>query len=111
MTEEGFVITVMLVAGILAIVSLLFALRRPRRVRVMKEEDGPAPIIESIRCEGIDFDLPPAREPSGEDEVDPVAEAEVYLAYGREGQAEEILREAIAKKPDNDRYRQHATDS
>jgi pilus assembly protein FimV len=33
-------------------------------------------------------------------EVDPVAEAEVYIAYGREAQAEEILREALKKQPD-----------
>jgi len=32
-------------------------------------------------------------------EVDPIAEAEVYIAYGREAQAEEILREALAKQP------------
>ena len=31
------------------------------------------------------------------DEVDPVAEAEVYIAYGRDAQAEEILKEAMAK--------------
>ncbi|MGL4234121.1 MAG: FimV/HubP family polar landmark protein, partial [Casimicrobium sp.] len=30
---------------------------------------------------------------------DPVAEAEVYIAYGREAQAEEILREALARDP------------
>ncbi|HEX9628209.1 MAG TPA: FimV/HubP family polar landmark protein [Acidiferrobacterales bacterium] len=33
------------------------------------------------------------------DEVDPIAEAEVYLAYGRDEQAEEILKEAIVKDP------------
>jgi pilus assembly protein FimV len=33
------------------------------------------------------------------DEVDPLAEAEVYIAYGRDVQAEEILKEAIAKEP------------
>ena len=32
-------------------------------------------------------------------EVDPVAEAEVYIAYGREAQAEEILREALIRDP------------
>ncbi|NDV13098.1 FimV/HubP family polar landmark protein [Crenobacter caeni] len=32
-------------------------------------------------------------------EVDPVAEAEVYLAYGRDEQAEEILKDALAKDP------------
>ncbi len=31
------------------------------------------------------------------DEVDPVAEAEVYIAYGRDTQAEEILKEAMAR--------------
>jgi pilus assembly protein FimV len=33
------------------------------------------------------------------DEVDPIAEAEVYLAYGRDAQAEEILKEALKKDP------------
>ena len=33
------------------------------------------------------------------DEVDPVAEAEVYIAYGRDGQAEEILKEAMGRDP------------
>jgi pilus assembly protein FimV len=32
-------------------------------------------------------------------EVDPIAEAEVYIAYGREAQAEEILREALRRQP------------
>ena len=31
------------------------------------------------------------------DDVDPVAEADVYMAYGRDAQAEEILKEALAK--------------
>ena len=31
------------------------------------------------------------------DEVDPVAEAEVYIAYGRDAQAEEILKEAMVR--------------
>jgi pilus assembly protein FimV len=35
----------------------------------------------------------------GGDEVDPIAEADVYMAYGRDAQAEEILREAIEKDP------------
>ncbi len=34
------------------------------------------------------------------DEVDPIAEAEVYLAYGRDETAEEILKEAMVKNPD-----------
>jgi pilus assembly protein FimV len=33
------------------------------------------------------------------EEVDPLAEAEIYLAYGRDGQAEEILKEALQNQP------------
>jgi pilus assembly protein FimV len=33
-------------------------------------------------------------------EVDPLAEADVYIAYGRDVQAEEILKEALRKQPD-----------
>ena len=33
-------------------------------------------------------------------EVDPVAEADVYIAYGRDTQAEEILKEALKTQPD-----------
>ena len=38
-------------------------------------------------------------------EVDPIAEAEVYLAYGRDNQAEEILRDALTKTPDRQEIR------
>lgn len=38
-------------------------------------------------------------------DVDPIAEAEVYMAYGRDAQAEEILREAINKSPDRHEIR------
>jgi pilus assembly protein FimV len=33
-------------------------------------------------------------------EVDPVAEADVYIAYGRDAQAEEILKEALRTHPE-----------
>jgi pilus assembly protein FimV len=33
------------------------------------------------------------------DDVDPIAEADVYMAYGRDTQAEEILKEALQKDP------------
>ncbi|MFZ6799927.1 FimV/HubP family polar landmark protein [Undibacterium sp. Di24W] len=33
-------------------------------------------------------------------EVDPVAEADVYIAYGRDSQAEDILKEALRTQPD-----------
>jgi len=46
----------------------------------------------------------PAEVPSqldSDDTVDPVAEAEVYLAYGRDVQAEEILLEALRTQPEH----------
>jgi pilus assembly protein FimV len=39
------------------------------------------------------------------DEVDPVAEADVYMAYGRDAQAEEILKEALLKDPNRQTVR------
>lgn len=38
-------------------------------------------------------------------DVDPIAEAEVYMAYGRDAQAEEILKEAINNNPDRHEIR------
>lgn len=38
----------------------------------------------------------------GADEVDPIAEADVYLAYGRYKQAEELIRSAIEQYPERD---------
>ena len=38
-------------------------------------------------------------------DVDPIAEAEVYMAYGRDAQAEEILKEALNKSPDRQEIR------
>jgi pilus assembly protein FimV len=40
---------------------------------------------------------PPAA--AAAEEVDPIAEADVYMAYGRDAQAEEILKEALQKDP------------
>lgn len=38
-------------------------------------------------------------------DVDPIAEAEVYMAYGRDAQAEEILKEALTKTPERHEIR------
>jgi pilus assembly protein FimV len=39
--------------------------------------------------------------PEHKEGVDPIQEAEVYMAYGRDGQAEEILLDALQKTPGN----------
>ncbi|WP_344762667.1 FimV/HubP family polar landmark protein [Actimicrobium antarcticum] len=38
-------------------------------------------------------------------EVDPIAEADVYIAYGRDAQAEEILKEALRTQPEHNAVR------
>jgi len=42
---------------------------------------------------------------TGQEEVDPSSEADVYLAYGRYQQAEELMRQAIVDHPDKDEYK------
>ncbi len=44
--------------------------------------------------------------PSDDGEVDPLTEADVYMAYGRNQQAEELLKSAIASKPERLDYSQ-----
>jgi hypothetical protein len=68
---------------------------RAAAVTTMVPAPAPAPvaaetdsIVESMLAPQADLE-----------EVDPLAEAEVYLTYGRENQAEEILHEAIARTP------------
>ena len=47
----------------------------------------------------------PSVSPLDTNEVDPVAEADVYIAYGRDAQAEEILKEALRSHPERDPVR------
>lgn len=77
------------------------------------ESASPTPILDAMPTEHIvvsskssflseftpsDFDAL-----SGEaDEVDPISEADVYLAYGRYKQAEELITNAIAQHPERD---------
>jgi len=51
--------------------------------------------IDSVSLQG---DITPAAAAKMDtEEIDPIAEADVYMAYGRDTQAEEILKEALAK--------------
>jgi pilus assembly protein FimV len=38
------------------------------------------------------------------DEVDPISEADLFLNFGRDEQAEEVLKDAILRSPDNHQY-------
>ncbi|AST29024.1 FimV/HubP family polar landmark-like protein TapV [Ralstonia pseudosolanacearum] len=51
---------------------------------------------------GADFRIGGGNESN---EVDPIAEADVYIAYGRDVQAEEILREALEQHPERQAIR------
>ena len=61
-------------------------------------EPGPEPSIASTAGAPLAA-APPAPAEDDSDNVDPIAEADVYMAYGRDAQAEEILKEALAKNP------------
>ncbi|WP_180682408.1 FimV/HubP family polar landmark protein [Tepidicella baoligensis] len=97
--------------GLVALLALLGLLRwrRQRQETALAEQDEPAP-SEYRAAEGQTVDTSeeapvssmmysPSQLDAGGD-VDPVAEADVYLAYGRDRQAEEILQEAIRLHPE-----------
>ena len=43
--------------------------------------------------------------PAEQDDVDPISEADLFLNFGRDAQAEEILKDALKKNPGNQRVR------
>jgi pilus assembly protein FimV len=86
------------VAALLALYGAYSWRRRKRAARASLEESQPmkvapasAAAMSAAAAKGED-----APATVGE-ELDPIAEADVYMAYGRDGQAEEILRESIAR--------------
>jgi len=95
---------------LVALLGLLALLRLRQRKATANHDDSPAKQDRQELAEGQTVDTnedPPVSSmmysPSQLDaggDVDPVAEADVYLAYGREKQAEEILLEAIRLHPD-----------
>ena len=80
---------------------------RKRESRSETEEAAPARSGSSstARAPGTfspkdtDVGLASTRHGDGAEEVDPLEEAEIFLAYGRDAQAEELLKEAIATHP------------
>lgn len=60
---------------------------------------GPASVFGAAEAGAPASQASVSQAPAGmeAEEVDPIAEADVYMAYGRDTQAEEILKEAIAK--------------
>jgi len=95
--------------GVLLLIGALAvrAVKRRRESKAEAEEAGPAPVVgaapsSSPAFNSTDTDLSAANAHAANDiaeEVDPVAEAEIFLAYGRDAQAEDLLKEALAASP------------
>jgi pilus assembly protein FimV len=95
--------------GVLVLIGALAvrAVKRRRESKAEAEEAGPAPVVgaaapSSPAYNSTDTDLSAASARAANDiaeEVDPVAEAEIFLAYGRDAQAEDLLKEALAASP------------
>lgn len=102
--------------GILALLAAYFALKRRRSQATSLETTaapmpsslGPNSVFRMTGGQSVDTgNTPPQTGDFSQtgpgtidtDEVDPVAEADVYMAYGRDTQAEEILLEALQKDP------------
>ncbi|MBX3651190.1 MAG: FimV family protein [Burkholderiales bacterium] len=93
--------------GVLVLGGLGMAVMRRRRARAAEDDiEAVAPTFAAaagtaaVVAAGESGALAPAAPATpAADEVDPVQEAEVYIAYGRDGQAEEILKEAMARNP------------
>ncbi|HEX4986862.1 MAG TPA: FimV/HubP family polar landmark protein [Burkholderiales bacterium] len=99
----GAAIGVLIIIGALAV----RAVKRRRESKSDAEESGPARAAPDAAAPAA---VPAAaaagaQAPAASAEVDPVAEAEIFLAYGRDAQAEELLKEALEVSPN--RYDVH----
>jgi pilus assembly protein FimV len=84
-----------LVVAALAAAGLIAYRRKTQAGAVPKVAEVPVePSIAPVAPEA-----PVEEKPVPAEEVDPISEADVYLAYGRDAQAEEILKEALGRQP------------
>ncbi len=96
----GAAIGVLIIIGALAV----RAVKRRRESKSDAEESGPARVFgetSGAAAVGVDGYAGASTQAAAEtsEEVDPVAEAEIFLAYGRDAQAEELLKEALESSP------------
>jgi len=94
----GAAIGVLIIIGALAV----RAVKRRRESKSDAEESGPARVFgETSGAAAVTVDGYAGAAAAAEtsEEVDPVAEAEIFLAYGRDAQAEELLKEALESSP------------
>ena len=91
------------IGGLLALLGVggYLAMRR-RRTQVEDEDirEKAAPRLE--KAAPAMASSPMAAPAAGGEDVDPIAEADLYLNFGRDAQAEEVLNEALEKNPNNE---------
>jgi pilus assembly protein FimV len=94
--------------GVLVLGGLGIAAMRRRRARAASDDiEAVAPTLAAaaaggaaaVAADSAETAVAATPAAAATDEVDPVQEAEVYIAYGRDGQAEEILKDAMARDP------------
>lgn len=92
----------LILIGVLAV----RAVKRRRESKAESDESGPA-IVAAAPAAASTFGGAEAdgAMPAEGDDVDPVKEAEIFLAYGRDAQAEELLKEALAANPNRQEVR------
>jgi pilus assembly protein FimV len=104
------------VAALLGGAALLLARRRKQQELAMPKTESSllgdpgttaAPMFAETGGQSVDTsnsvfnsNFAPSASQLDTNEVDPVAEADVYIAYGRDAQAEEILKEALRNNPE-----------
>ena len=104
------------VGGLVALLAALFGLNIYRRRKVERKDEFQATgdgmranslfgatggqSVDTGATSTFNSSFIPAASQLDSNEVDPVAEADVYIAYGREEQAEDILKEALRLQPD-----------
>ena len=96
----GGAIGVLIIIGALAV----RAVKRRRESKSDAEESGPARALggtSAVAGASVESNAgaSSAAATGNSEEVDPVAEAEIFLAYGRDAQAEELLKEALEIYP------------
>lgn len=93
-------------AGVLAILGIggyVFVRRR----RAKSEDDDEAPVAKgkvatAAAASAAPMAVAPVVAQASVDDVDPLAEADLYLNFGRDTQAEEVLKDALAKNPNHE---------
>src|SRR5262249_46182395 len=111
-SESGWpVYSALTVLGLCSLLSVVALRRRRNRAQAMLAGDIPVTYVPQAEepadeheasnptSQLSSIDLAAARKSIGTQVVDPVAEAKVYLMFGRDREAEQLLREILQKDP------------